>query len=198
MAKKKEIVVFASGSGSNFQNLIDHINTGEINANIRCLITDRKCDAVRRAEENNISHYILERSNERYLNTNVQAILCDGIDLIVCVGYLSILNPQFVTLFKGKIINTHPSLLPKFSGRGMYGLNVHQAVLDAGEKESGCTVHYIDTGIDTGPLIDQQFVKVSILDTAHTLQQKILAQEHILLLKVIKYLINKPISSEKK
>lgn len=186
---KQEIVVLASGTGSNFKCLVDAVNDGRIEARIRCLITDRECGAVDLAKQYNISYFVLPKTNDKHQNLNVQAMLCHGADLIVCAGYLSILNPSFVSVFKGKIINIHPSLLPKFGGRGMYGIHIHQAVLEAGENETGCTVHFVDSGIDTGPLIDQAFVKVSSLDDAYSLQKKVLDQEHILLPKVVQYLL---------
>lgn len=113
-----------------------------------------------------------------------------GVDLIVLAGFLSIIDEEFVEKWKGKIINIHPSLLPKFGGPGMYGIKVHEAVLAAGEKESGCTVHYVDSGVDSGEVIFQ--VKVPVLegDTAEVLQKRILVEEHKLLPKSISKIIS--------
>lgn len=185
----KNIVVFASGNGSNFQALINAIEQKKLDANIRCLIVDRQCHAIERAKQHNISYFLLDRRNEKTLNMNAMAILCHNIDLIVCAGYLSIMPSQFVALFKNKIINTHPSLLPKFGGEGMYGLRVHEAVLAAGETETGCTIHYVDNGVDTGQMIAQDVVEVSLLDDPQSLQNKVQARESQLLLNTVKNLL---------
>lgn len=186
----KEIIVLASGNGSNFQSLISHIEAGYIDAKIRCLIADRPCRATQRAKQHDISYYELPRHNDRMLNLHVMAMLCHNIDLIVCAGYLSILDPHLINLFPNKIINIHPSLLPKFGGKGMYGLAVHQAVLNASESESGCTVHLVDAGIDTGRILAQETVAVSPLDDAHSLQAKVQEQEIHLLPQVVKALVS--------
>lgn len=186
----KEIVVLASGNGSNFQSLVNHIEAGHINAKVRCLIADRPCDATKRAKKHAISYYELPRHNDRMLNLHVLAMLCHNVDLIVCAGYLSILDSHFINLFPNKIINIHPSLLPKFGGKGMYSLAVHQAALDASENESGCTVHIVDSGIDTGRILAQETVSISPLDDAHSLQSKIREKELRLLPQVVKALVN--------
>ena len=111
-------------------------------------------------------------------------------DLIVLAGFLSIIDEEFVEKWKGKIINIHPSLLPKFGGPGMYGIKVHEAVLAAGEKESGCTVHYVDNGVDSGEIIFQVKVPVMEGDTAEILQKRILVEEHKLLPKSISKIIS--------
>lgn len=187
----KEIVVLASGGGSNFQSLISAIESGELpNVRIRCLITDRLCPAIKRAEKHKISYVVLDRKNAPVLNVNAMAILCHQADLIVCAGYLSVISRQVIQLFQNRIINIHPSLLPNFGGVGMYGLNVHKAVLEAGERETGCTVHYVDEGIDTGKLIAQGVVEVSMLDDPDSLQSKVQQLEHRLLPRIVKELLN--------
>lgn len=185
----KEIVVLASGDGSNFESLVSHIQAGHINAKIRCLIADRPCGATQRAKAHAISYYELPRHNDSILNLHVLAMLCHNIDLIVCAGYLSILDPHFVHLFPNKIINIHPSLLPKFGGKGMYGMAVHQAVIAASESESGCTVHIVDAGIDSGPILAQEVVKISVLDDARSLQAKVKEKELRLLPQVVRALL---------
>ena len=104
-------------------------------------------------------------------------------------GYLSILSEKFIRKWEKKIINIHPSLLPKYGGKGMYGLKVHEAVLKNGEKESGCTIHYVDTRIDTGEPIMNMKVEVLENDTPETLQKRILEKEHQLLIKGIKKIL---------
>ncbi|MDC7240164.1 MAG: formyltransferase family protein, partial [Spirochaetales bacterium] len=110
-------------------------------------------------------------------------------DLIVLAGYLSILSAEFVEKWKGKIINIHPALLPEFGGKGMYGMNVHRAVLEAGRKKSGCTVHYVDGGVDTGETILQREVPVLPGDSPEDLQKRVLEQEHIALPEAIRKII---------
>jgi phosphoribosylglycinamide formyltransferase-1 len=101
-----------------------------------------------------------------------------NIDLICLAGYMRILTEKFLDKFKGKIMNIHPALLPSFGGPGMYGINVHKAVLEAGVKITGCTVHFVDKGVDTGPIIIQKCVPVDDSDTPETLQKKVLEYEH--------------------
>ena len=113
----------------------------------------------------------------------------DGVDLIVLAGYLTILTPNIVKAFRGRIINIHPALLPDFGGKGFYGLRVHKAVLAAGVKKSGCTVHFVDEGTDTGEIIDRAEVPVYPYDTPETLQARVLSEEHKLLPKTIEKLI---------
>lgn len=174
----KTIVVLASGTGSNFECIIKAINAGKIDAQIRCLIVDRPCGATKIAKKYGISYYELAISNNPMLNLHVKAMLCHEAHLIVCAGYLSILSTDFVHLFQGRILNIHPSLLPKHAGRGMYGARVHQAVLDAGEVESGCSIHLVDTGIDTGTVLAQATVAVSPIETVESLRKKVQMKEH--------------------
>ena len=183
---KKKIAVFVSGSGSNLQAIIDSIESGKLNCEIDCVIADRPCYALERAENHNIKSVMLDRKlfGEK-LSDEIDMILSgnEKISYIVLAGYLSILSEKFVKKWERKIINMHPSLLPKFGGKGMYGLKVHEAVLKAGEKESGCTVHYVDSGIDTGEPIMSMKVPVLEGDTPETLQKRVLEKEHQLLVK---------------
>ena len=183
---KKKIAVFVSGSGSNLQAIIDSIESGKLICEIACVIADRPCYALERAENHNIKSVMLDRKlfGEK-LSDEIDMILSSGekISYIVLAGYLSILSEKFVKKWEKKIINMHPSLLPKFGGKGMYGLKVHEAVLKAGEKESGCTVHYVDSGIDTGEPIMSMKVPVLEGDTPEILQKRVLEKEHLLLVK---------------
>ena len=101
-------------------------------------------------------------------------------------GYLKILPPQFVAAFAGKIINTHPALLPRYGGKGMFGLHVHQAVLEAKEKESGCSVHLVTDQVDGGRVLAQRKVPVLPDDTPKSLQERVISQEHQLLVEIVK------------
>ena len=108
-----------------------------------------------------------------------------GIDLIVLAGYLSIVSKPLLDVYEGRIINIHPSLIPRHCGKGMYGLHVHESVLASGDKVSGCTVHFVDSGTDTGKIIRQVTVPVEEGDTPETLQARVLVQEHKLLPQVV-------------
>ncbi len=185
----KKIVVFASGSGSNFQAIIDAIKDRLINAEISCLIVDRYCKAIDRAKDNSIPYLLVPRTNPEYFNAETLIDICQNADLIVLAGYLSVLDARFIANYRNQIINIHPSLLPDYGGPGMYGARVHQAVIDAGETISGCTVHYVTEELDAGEIIAQDVVKVSMLDTASSLAEKVLEREHALLVFTIKQLL---------
>ncbi len=187
----KSFVVLASGSGSNFQSLINAVEDGTLPASIRALVVDRECAATARARQHGIDFFVLNRYNDSALNQRVLADICRGVDLIVCAGYLSIIPPALIAEFPRQIINIHPALLPKFGGKGMFGLHIHRAVIAAGERQSGCTVHYVDAGIDTGEIIEQCVVDVRADDTPEQLQQRILVQEHQLLPRVAARLLAK-------
>lgn len=185
------IVVFASGSGSNFQAIIDAVISGEIPGTICGLLASRTgIRSIERAKENNIPVTVLTekdfQSVDDYTSALLKALDKWKPDLIVLAGYMKKIPGQMIDLYENRIINIHPSLLPKYGGKGYYGLNVHKAVIANGEKESGCTVHIVTKEYDTGPVLDQTHVQVLPDDTPETLQQRILIQEHILLPKVIK------------
>ena len=191
--KKTRIAVFISGSGSNLQSIIDNIENGNLNCEISYVVADRECFGLERAEKHGIKSIMLDKKLfGNKLSDEISAILENGIektDYIVLAGYLSILSESFINKWNRKIINIHPSLLPKFGGKGMYGMNVHRAVIEAKETESGCTIHFVDTGVDTGEIILQ--IKVPILsdDTPEILQKRVLEKEHILLIEGIKKLL---------
>ena len=191
--KKTQIAVFISGSGSNLQSIIDNIENGNLNCEISYVIADRECFGLERAEKHGIKSIMLDKKLfGNKLSDEISAILENGIektDYIVLAGYLSILSESFINKWTRKIINIHPSLLPKFGGKGMYGMNVHRAVIEAKETESGCTIHFVDTGVDTGEIILQIKVPVLSDDTPEILQKRVLEKEHILLIEGIKKLL---------
>ena len=191
--KKTRIAVFVSGSGSNLQSIIDNIENGNLNCEISYVIADRECFGLERAEKHGIKSIMLDKKLfGNKLSDEISAILENGIektDYIVLAGYLSILSESFINKWNRKIINIHPSLLPKFGGKGMYGMNVHRAVIEAKETESGCTIHFVDTGVDTGEIILQIKVPVLSDDTPEILQKRVLEKEHILLIEGIKKLL---------
>ena len=187
-----KIGVLVSVGGSNLQSIIDKSKSGELQCKVEVVIGDRECYGVERAKEAGIDGYTLDRKVlKKELCREIDKIVSErGIDLIVLAGFLSIIDEEFVNKWKGRIINIHPSLLPKFGGPGMYGIRVHEAVLKAGEQESGCTVHYVDTGVDSGEIIAQKRVKVLEGDTPEILQKRVLVEEHKLLPESIAKIIS--------
>lgn len=186
----KNIVVFASGSGTNFQAVIDAINRGDINARISGLVTNKAhIGAIDRANKYNISSVVFNPAEfddeQDYARQLLAQLKAWNTDLIVLAGYLKKIPSEIIKSFPGRIINIHPALLPKFGGKGFYGHHVHKAVIDAGEKKSGCTVHVVTDEFDAGPVLAQIEVPVRPDDSPATLAQRILEQEHILLPKVI-------------
>lgn len=178
-----KIAVLVSGGGSNLQAIIDSINDGKLKCSIDIVIADRKCYGLERARLNNIRTILLDRKlyKENLFNEIDNIITFRNINLIVLAGFLSIVTEPFVNKWNRKIINIHPSILPRFGGKGMYGIKVHEAVIDVGDAVSGCTVHYVDASIDTGEIIMQSTVDVDPEDTAEILQKKVLVEEHRLL-----------------
>lgn len=178
------IAVFVSGSGSNLQAIIDAIKSGYINEGYIEIVFSDKRDAfgLERAIKQGIKtlsmdpkQYASREEFDEYLAGKMNSF---NIDLVCLAGYMRILTKSFLEKFNGKIMNIHPALLPSFGGPGMYGHHVHEAVLAHGCKVSGCTVHFVDAGTDTGPIIVQKTVPVEEGDTPDTLQKRILEFEH--------------------
>jgi phosphoribosylglycinamide formyltransferase-1 len=186
-----KIAVLISGGGSNLQSVIDNIKSKNLMCSIEYVISDRECSGIKRAENEGIKSVFLDRKIYKgSLSEKINEVLEGNADYIVLAGFLSILDKDFVKKWDRKIINIHPSLLPKYGGAGMYGIKIHEAVIKNGEKESGCTVHYVDGGIDTGEIIIQERVPVLPEDTPETLQQRVLEKEHKILTEAIKKVIN--------
>lgn len=185
----KNIVVLVSGGGTNLQRIIDCIESGEIpNAKISLVVADRECFGLQRAKNSNIPCKLIPRG--KTFSAELQKVLPENTDLIILAGFLSILNIEFCETFSGKIINIHPSLLPKFGGKGMWGHHVHEAVLEAGEKKSGATVHYVTSGIDEGAIILQKSFDISLDETLITLAAKIHEIEFEILPKAVNLVLN--------
>jgi len=184
-----KIAVLISGGGSNLQSIIENINSGYLkNCTIEYVISDREnAYGIKRAKENNIKTMVFDRKKySKALSDEILKVLKDKVNLIVLAGFTSILNKSFIENFKNKIINIHPSLIPNFCGNGMYGIKVHEAAINYGVKVSGCTVHFVDEGTDTGAIILQNTVNVYGEDSAESLQKKILIEEHKALPEAIK------------
>ena len=183
-----KIIVLVSGSGTNMLQLIKN------NIKIDCIIADRECKAKSIADEYKIDFILLNRDKE--ISKNLLKIFEEKKpDLIVLAGFLSILDGEILEKYKNKIINIHPSLLPKYGGKGMYGLKVHQAVFENGDKESGCTVHYVISNVDAGEIIAQDKVDISMAKSPEEIQKLVLEREWNLLPRVVKELIKKSINN---
>lgn len=183
---KVNIAVLVSGRGSNLQTIIDGIEAGDIKGEVKIVISSKEeAYALERAQNHGINGVYIGRKNypdNTIRNQKIIEILeKNDIGLIVLAGYMSILDRNIVQRFKNKIINIHPSLIPSFCGKGFYGQRVHRAVLDYGVKLTGATVHFVDEGTDTGPVILQRAVEVDFDDTVDSLSKKVLKVEHELL-----------------
>ncbi len=182
------MAVLVSGGGTNLQSVIDAVEAGVLSSQIVCVISNKETAyGLERARKHNIPAYFINPKEKGFDEKLLAKLEEEKVDLIVLAGYLKILSPDLIRAYKHRIINIHPSLLPKFGGKGFYGIHVHEAVLAAGEKESGATVHYVDEGVDTGEIILQRKVAVEEGDTPESLQARILEQiEHKILVEAIK------------
>lgn len=185
-----KIAVLISGGGSNLQSIIDSVNDGYLNCEIEYVISDNKnAYGLKRAENNNIKTLVFNKKEYRdKLSDKILEVLEGKVDLIVLAGFLSILKGDIIEKFRHKIINIHPSLIPSFCGNGMYGIRVHEKALEYGVKVSGCTVHFVDEGTDTGKIMIQKIVPVYAEDTKEELQKRVLIEEHKALPEAIKYI----------
>ncbi len=179
------LAVFASGSGTTLQAIIDSIETGKLDAKITIVVSNNPgAYALERARKANISTYVITSKGIENIDSELSEVLKDyEIDLIVLAGYLRKIGDKL--LEKYRIINTHPSLLPKFGGKGMHGMHVHQAVIDAKESESGVTVHFVNGEYDSGSIIRQTTVPVLETDDAESLSAKVQKAEKIQLIEVL-------------
>ncbi len=187
--RRIRIGVLASGSGTNLQAIIDSCERGEIDGDVVVVISNvPEAYALERARKHGIDAFAFPNkglTREAHEADIVSCLEQHQADLVVLAGYLRMLTPLLINKYVGRLMNTHPALLPSFGGKGMHGLNVHQAVLDYGCKVSGCTIHFVTPDVDGGPIIAQKSVPVLEADTAETLQERILKEEHRLLPRAI-------------
>lgn len=188
----KNIVVLISGSGSNLQNIIRNIDAGAIpDTKITMVVADRECFGLQHAKSHDIVHKIIPRGKD--FSSQLAEDITEDTDLIVLAGFLSILSSDFTEKFKGKIINLHPALLPKFGGKGMWGEHVHRAVIAAGDAESGASVHFVTSEIDGGEIILQKSVPLEPTETPATLAAKI----HEVEFEILPAAINKILGNDR-
>lgn len=184
----EKLVVMVSGGGTNFQAIIDACNDGRINAKVVGVIASKTdAYALLRAKNAGIPSLVIKKSDYNSQEEQDQAVINAveqfGGQAIVLAGYMSILGKDVVNRYK--IVNVHPALIPSFCGKGYYGSRVHKAVLEYGAKLSGATVHFVDEGTDTGPIIMQKSVPVLDDDTPETLAARVLEVEHEILVKSV-------------
>ncbi|NLK99577.1 MAG: phosphoribosylglycinamide formyltransferase [Clostridiales bacterium] len=176
------LAVLVSGGGTNLQALIDEIDKGMLpNVSIELVISSNKnAYALERANAHNIANTVINKKNyhtsEQYEEAFLSLLNDHQIDLIVLAGFLLILPLSIVRHYSNRIINVHPSLIPSFCGMGFYGLKVHEAALARGVKLTGATVHFVDEGTDTGPIILQKAVEVRSEDTPEILQKRVMEE----------------------
>ena len=176
--------VLGSTGGTDLQAIFDAIDSGELNARVSVVLSNQKSSYIlKRAKNNNVPALFVPhkgKTREKF-DTEMMGILKSwGVDLVLLIGFMRILSADFCLKWKGRLLNVHPSLLPKYKG-----LNTHQRVIDNKEKYSGCTVHYVNSKLDSGKIILQKKVKILKNDTFKRLSKKILKHEHILYPKAL-------------
>ncbi|MDO8805357.1 MAG: phosphoribosylglycinamide formyltransferase [Elusimicrobiota bacterium] len=185
MPNKFKIVVCASGGGGNFQALID--SREALDMEIVLLIADRKCGAIDRAVNSGIPYLLLTPAGEKArLAADLDKAIPADTDLIVLAGFMPVIPKSICDKWPRKIINTHPALLPKYGGKGMYGVKVQEAVMRAHEEEAGCTVHYVTDALDGGEIILQKSLAVDYSETPWQLGGRIFNEENKLLVEAVR------------
>ncbi|MEI6462719.1 MAG: phosphoribosylglycinamide formyltransferase [bacterium] len=181
----------ASHNGSNMQAIIDACKDGTLNMTPAVVISNNAdSGALNRAMKEGIPNYHIcsvQYPNPIDLDLAIKNTLINySVDIVVLAGYMKMVGKETLLAFAGRILNIHPALLPKFGGKGMYGLNVHKAVLDSGETETGVTVHIVDPKYDHGKILSQIKVPVHLGDTPEVLQQRVLKKEHVIFVDTLK------------
>lgn len=190
------IGILASTKGTDLQAIIDEINDGKMpGIEIAVVLSNKKkAYALERARLQGIKALFVDskgKSREEYDQELAQIMKEHKVDLVCLIGYMRILSSEFIQQFPGHIINVHPALMPKFSGPGFYGKSVHEAVLEAGEQETGCTIHIVDEGVDTGEILAQKKTLIEVDDTPETLKEKVQSLEKKLYPEVIRHFAEK-------
>ncbi|KKI91406.1 phosphoribosylglycinamide formyltransferase [Bacillus sp. SA1-12] len=187
----KRLAVFASGNGSNFQAILDQIQNGPLEAEIALVVCDKpEAGVIERAKKADIPVFSFvpkEYESKAHFEADILAALHQHqIDLVILAGYMRLIGPTLLGAYTNKIVNIHPSLLPAFPGKDAIG-----QAFQAGVKVTGVTIHFVDAGMDTGPIIAQQAIDITNDDTVETIADKVHKVEHALYPKVIKELVSK-------
>ena len=196
-----KVAVCVSGGGTNLQAIIDAVENGTItNAEIKVVISNNKnAYALERAKNHNIEGICISpkdyESRAEFNKAFLEKLDSYEVDLVVLAGFLVVIPPEMIAKYRNRIINVHPSLIPSFCGTGFYGLKVHEGALERGVKVTGATVHFVDEGTDTGPIILQKAVYIENGDTAEVLQKRVMEQaEWVILPKAIDLIANGKVS----
>ena len=196
-----KIAVCVSGGGTNLQAIIDAVESGVItNTEISVVISNNKnAYALERAKNHNIEGICISpkdyETRTAFNNAFLEKLDSYEVDLVVLAGFLVVIPPEMIAKYRNRIINVHPSLIPSFCGTGFYGLKVHEGALARGVKVTGATVHFVDEGTDTGPIILQKAVYIENGDTAEVLQKRVMEQaEWVILPKAIDLIANGKVS----
>lgn len=196
-----KIAVCVSGGGTNLQAIIDAVESGVItNTEISVVISNNKnAYALERAKNHNIEGICISpkdyETRAQFNEAFLEKLDSYEVDLVVLAGFLVVIPPEMIAKYRNRIINVHPSLIPSFCGTGFYGLKVHEGALERGVKVTGATVHFVDEGTDTGPIILQKAVYIENGDTAEVLQKRVMEQaEWVILPKAIDYIANGKVS----
>ncbi len=185
----KNIAIFASGEGTNTQSIINYFKTSD-KIRIALIISNRStANVLERGKRSGIDTLVIDRYSFYESDKTIEQLKAANIDLIVLAGFLWIIPERLIKAFSAKIINIHPALLPKYGGKGMYGMNVHKAVIEAKDPQSGISIHYVNEKYDEGKIIAQHACAISENETAVSLAQKIHELEHEHFPKVIEQLL---------
>lgn len=189
--KKLQIAIFASHTGTNMQAIIDACRRGDLNGEVCAVISNNSnSQALEKARTSGVRAYYLSNKThpeEDELDEAIYKVLTEnGTDIVALAGYMKKIGPRVLKQYKGHILNIHPSLLPKYGGKGMYGSNVHRAVIDAGEKITGVTIHLVEEEYDTGKIIRQCEIEVLESDTIDTLSKRVLEKENSFYVETLK------------
>jgi phosphoribosylglycinamide formyltransferase-1 len=185
----------ASGNGSNMQAIIDACREGRLQARPSIVISNNAdSGALERARKEGITACHFSSATHPDVtqldNTIAETLISHHVDLVILAGYMKMIGPKMLDAFQGRIINIHPALLPKFGGKGMYGVKVHAAVIAAGETETGVTVHIVDADYDKGSILAQRVVPVDQNDTPESLAARVLAVEHEIYVDTLRKVIS--------
>ena len=188
MDKKTKVAVLVSGGGTNLQAIIDKVASGELPQVelVKVISSKEGAFALERAAKAGVATAVAKEQADV-----LKELTECGAELIVLAGYMKVLSEEIIKNYRNRIINIHPSLIPKYCGKGFYGIRVHNAVIAGGEKESGATVHYVDEGVDTGEIILQRTVPVEEGDTPEDLAARVLKVEHVILAEGLKIAIER-------
>lgn len=183
MDNRTKVAVLVSGGGTNLQALIDKVADGQLSEVelVKVISSKEGAFALERAAKAGIPTAVAKEQADV-----LRELSESGAELIVLAGYMKVLSAEIIKNYRNRIINIHPSLIPKYCGKGFYGIRVHQAVIAGGETESGATVHYVDEGVDTGEIILQRKVPVEPGDAPEDLAARVLEVEHVILAEGLK------------